>query len=235
MKPQYTGTWRITKMDTWDSEYINLVGPGYLRIDREGGGFMQFGAVEATLDCRAEDTGNNQRMEFTFQGFDEGDPVSGRGWVTVSGSEMTGHVCFHQGEESGFTGVKGEGSKVPAHSSPNVIRLPKRLGTMKAHLPVERKARQKIHQGQAVEIRFSEADKTLLQEHTLIDSDYTDRLQSADSGKTWTGSYTLDDLEDMLGYVGEGEGHAEDKKIARRLGSLASRLNKELDSYDDGG
>jgi len=71
MKPQYTGTWRITKMDTWDSEYINLVGPAYLRINREGGGFMQFGAVEATLDCRAEDTGNDQRMEFTFQGFDE--------------------------------------------------------------------------------------------------------------------------------------------------------------------
>jgi hypothetical protein len=70
---------------------------------------------------------------------------------------------------------------------------------------------------------------------STIDSEYTNRLQSPDSGKTWTGSYTLDDLEDMLGYIGEGEGHAKDKKIARRLGSLVSRLNQELDSYDDGG
>ena len=77
--------------------------------------------------------------------------------------------------------------------------------------------------------------KALLEEHTLMDSEYTDRLHSSDSGKTWSAEYTLDDLEDMLGYIGEGEGHAKDKKIARRLGSLGSRLNKELDSYDDGG
>jgi hypothetical protein len=75
----------------------------------------------------------------------------------------------------------------------------------------------------------------LLEEHTLMDSEYTDRLQSSDSGKTWTGVYNPDDIEDILGYLGDGESHAEDKKIARRLGSLISRLNKELDSYDDSG
>ena len=235
MKPQYIGTWRITEMDTWDAEYVNLVGPGYLRIDQEGGGFMQFGAVEAALDCRAEDAGNDQRLEFTFQGFDEGDPVSGRGWATVSGSEMSGHIYFHQGEESGFTAVKGQQTRTPTRSSPKVIRLPQRPGAAKARPLPEMGARQKIRHGQAIEIRFSRAEKTLLEEHTLMDSEYTNRLESPDAGKTWTGSYTLDDLEDMLGYIGEGEGHAKDKKITRRLGSLGSRLNKELDSYDDGG
>jgi len=222
-------------METWDADYINLVGPGHIRIDRDGRGSMQFGAVEAGLDCRVEGIESTQRLEFTFQGFDEGDPVSGRGWATVSGPEMTGRICFHRGEESGFTAAKDRQGKTPAHSSPKVIRLPKRLGTAKARPFAESGAPQKIRHGQAVKINFSQAERDLLEEHTLMDSDYMDRLQSSDSGKTWTGSYTLDDLEDMLGYLGEGEGHAEDKKIARRLGSLISRLNKELDSYDDGG
>ena len=235
MKPQYVGTWQITEMDTWDADYINLVGPGHIRIDRDGRGSMQFGAVEAALDCRAEDTSNDQRLEFTFQGFDEGDPISGRGWATVSGAEMSGHIYFHQGEESGFTAVKGERSNAPTRSSPKVIRLPKRAGAVEARPSAKREASQKIRRGQAFEIHFSQAEKDLLEEHTLMDSEYMNRLQSPDSGETWTGSYTLDDLEDMLGYIGEGEGHAQDKKIARRLGSLGSRLNQELDSYDDGG
>ena len=68
-------------MDCWDVDYINLVVPGYIRIDRDGHGFMQFGAVEADLDCRVEDAADIERLEFTFQGFDEGDPISGRGWA----------------------------------------------------------------------------------------------------------------------------------------------------------
>ena len=106
MKSQYTGTWHITEMDCWDADYINLVVPGYIRIDRDGRGFMQFGAVEADLDCRVEDVADIERLEFTFQGFDEGDPISGSGWGTVSGSEMTGQIFIHQGDESGFKAAK---------------------------------------------------------------------------------------------------------------------------------
>lgn len=63
---------------------------------------MRFGAVKADLDWRVEDTKSRQKLEFTFEGFDEGDPVSGRGWATISGPEMTGRICFHDGDESGF-------------------------------------------------------------------------------------------------------------------------------------
>jgi hypothetical protein len=235
VKSQYIGTWYITSMEAWDADYINAAGRGHLRIDQDGCGFMQFGALEAALDCRTEDIGSNQRLEFTFQGVDEGNPVSGRGWCTVSGSEMTGRIYFHWGEASGFAAVKDQRSKTPARSSPKVIRLPERPRTAKARPLSEPGAPQKTCHDQAVEMRFSDAEKGLLEEHTLIDPEYMDRLQCAGPGKTWTGRYTLGELEDIVGYIGEGEGHTEDKKIARRLGSLISRLNKELDSYDDGG
>ena len=48
-KSQYTGTWHITEMEGWDADYINLVVPGCTSIDRDGHGFMRFGAVEADL------------------------------------------------------------------------------------------------------------------------------------------------------------------------------------------
>ena len=109
IKPQFIGSWRLTEMEAWDADYINLTGPGYLKIDREGGGFMHFGAVEAALDCRVEDIDDKHRLEFSFQGFDEGDPIFGRGWAIVSASETTGQIYFHHGDESGFTATKTSG------------------------------------------------------------------------------------------------------------------------------
>jgi hypothetical protein len=104
VKPQYLGTWRITEMEVWEAAYVNLAGPGQFRINRDGSGFMQFGVVKAALDCRMEQIGPIERLEFTFQGVDEEEAISGRGWLTVSGEAMTGQICFHRGENSGFTG-----------------------------------------------------------------------------------------------------------------------------------
>jgi hypothetical protein len=36
VKSKYTGTWRITEMEGWDTAYIDLTGPGYVDIDRNG-------------------------------------------------------------------------------------------------------------------------------------------------------------------------------------------------------
>jgi hypothetical protein len=115
-------------MESWDAHYINLVGPAYVTIDRNGLGFMQFGTVELDLDWRVENAGDIQRIEFTMQGFDEGDPVSGRGWATVCGREMTGRVYFHRGDESGFTAIREKGHKTSTHQV-KVIRLPERISS----------------------------------------------------------------------------------------------------------
>jgi hypothetical protein len=118
VKPQYTGTWRITEMESWDEEYVNLVGPGHLTIEQDGSGSMRFGAVDVGLDCRVDNTETTQKINFTFQGFDEGDPISGRGWATISGSEMTGRIHFHNGDESGFKAVKTKLHRVPFRDAP---------------------------------------------------------------------------------------------------------------------
>jgi hypothetical protein len=70
VKTQYIGAWLITELEVRDADYINLVVPGYVTIGWKSSGFMQFGAVEADLDWHVEDIGSQQRLQFTFQGFD---------------------------------------------------------------------------------------------------------------------------------------------------------------------
>jgi hypothetical protein len=77
-----------------------LVAPARITFARGGRGELHFVAVDLTLDWRAAVAGN--RVDFTFEGFDEGDEVSGRGWAEIIGGKLTGRIAFHEGEESGF-------------------------------------------------------------------------------------------------------------------------------------
>ncbi|MBN2138981.1 MAG: hypothetical protein JW720_14325 [Sedimentisphaerales bacterium] len=129
MRSQYRGTWLISEMESWDADFINLVGQGYLTVGRNNSGFMQFGAVELDLDWRVEDAGGIERLEFTMQGFDEGDPVSGRGWATVCDLKMTGRIYLHKGEESGFTAIREKKRRTATCPQTKVISLPERISS----------------------------------------------------------------------------------------------------------
>ncbi len=97
-----TGEWQIVEMGQWDNDYIDLLGPGFFRLDNGGTGEFRFGVVEATLDFRHTENTSGSRLEFTFEGASEFDPVSGRGWATVRGKTMSGHLYFHLGDDSSF-------------------------------------------------------------------------------------------------------------------------------------
>jgi hypothetical protein len=116
-------------MEGWDAAYIDLTGPGYVAFSRNGFGFMQYGAVEADLEYRIEEIGGEQRLEFSFQGFDEGDPISGRGWAVVDGAVMTGQIYIHRGDEASFKAIKTSPAKVRSVSAPKVIRLPRQASS----------------------------------------------------------------------------------------------------------
>lgn len=106
IKEPYIGKWRIEDMELWDQDFIDLVVPGHLTITKDGMGSLGFGAVEAELDCKVELVTGAERLEFSFEGADEGDPVSGRGWVQIQGATMNGRVYFHLGDDSGFTATR---------------------------------------------------------------------------------------------------------------------------------
>jgi hypothetical protein len=41
-------------------------------------------------------------LAFSWSGFDENDPVNGRGWFTAIGDQAEGRIFIHLGDESGF-------------------------------------------------------------------------------------------------------------------------------------
>jgi hypothetical protein len=104
LKTSFIGRWRIVEMELWDQEFIDLEGPGHITFTRGGGGELHFGAVNVTLDWRLDD--KEYRVDFTFEGFDEGDEVSGRGWAEVEARKLTGKIAFHHVDESGFVAQK---------------------------------------------------------------------------------------------------------------------------------
>lgn len=105
---QFVGNWRITHMDEWDQNFVDLEAPGHFTIREDGTGSFAFGAVKGGIDCQIERDFGNEVLMFSWDGTDECDPASGRGWVKVTGKQMEGHLFFHLGDDSAFKAKKTE-------------------------------------------------------------------------------------------------------------------------------
>lgn len=97
------GRWRIVEMDLWDRDAIDLVAPGYIEFTEDGTGQFAFIAVRGWMDCRTTERNGRTRVDFSWNGDDEGDQVSGRGWAAlVADATIEGHLFIHMGDDSGF-------------------------------------------------------------------------------------------------------------------------------------
>ena len=97
------GRWRIVGMDLWEQEDIDLVAPGLIEFGKDHEGSLRFIAVQGWIDWRDAPGDGRPGAEFTWEGFDEGDPSTGRGWAAVEeGGSLRGHIYFDLGDDSGF-------------------------------------------------------------------------------------------------------------------------------------
>lgn len=104
------GRWRITEMELWDIVDIELVGPGFFEFAADQTGRLSFIAVAGWMDCRAAAKEGRPGVEFTWQGFDDGTEVSGRGWAALTDDGgLEGRLWFHLGDDSGFRAEPDEG------------------------------------------------------------------------------------------------------------------------------
>ena len=105
----FTGRWRITSMELWDTDAIDLVEPASIEFDRDGTGRFGFIAVDGWMDCRETTRDGRPCVEFTWEGSDEGDQVTGRGWAALAeDGALDGRIFFHLGDDSGFHAVRAE-------------------------------------------------------------------------------------------------------------------------------
>jgi len=95
--------------------------------------------------------------------------------------------------------------------------------------------RKKIKRGQKVEVSLSPRERVLVLEHTFTGAELTTALRRAqlERGKYMV-RYTLDDLDELLGFVAAEANHSTDKKLRKELDALYARVRRQMESYDDG-
>jgi hypothetical protein len=108
-------------MENWDQEAVDLVQPGFIEFDDDGLGGLGFIAVTGELDWREADRDGRPGVEFSWQGSDEGDDVSGRGWTALNrDGTLEGHIYFHLGDDSAFRAERlreGPGGRRTKHGA----------------------------------------------------------------------------------------------------------------------
>lgn len=102
----YLGKWRIIEMEMWSQEFIDMETEGYFSFERDESGSFQFGLVQGQIDYRIEKIGEIERLEFSWEGHDEMDEVSGRGWSLIKKDHIEGRFYFHFGENSWYKAMK---------------------------------------------------------------------------------------------------------------------------------
>jgi len=58
------------------------------------------------MDCRIENIDGKARIEFSWEGREELDSASGRGWALIENEELHDRIFFHQGDDSAFRAIK---------------------------------------------------------------------------------------------------------------------------------
>ncbi len=92
------GRWRITSMEMWDQDFVDEEVPGFIKFKKNGLGEFHFGYVRCDIDWEESE----HDAEFSFQGFDEMEQTSGRGWAMLEDGKLCGMIMFFQGDDSGF-------------------------------------------------------------------------------------------------------------------------------------
>ncbi len=112
-KSPFEGRWRIVSMDEWDVDDTVEEGPAFIEFGADRMGEFRFGLTSGHIDYRITDRGGRPAVEWTWEGMDEMDPCTGRGWAVLEGEELQGMIFFHQGDESSFVARRERASKRP--------------------------------------------------------------------------------------------------------------------------
>jgi hypothetical protein len=96
------------------------------------------------------------------------------------------------------------------------------------------KHRKQIAIGEKVPLELTERERDLIMQHTFAGSDLTDRLRIVPApGQPLSYRFTLDDLDELAGYVAAEANQAKVKKLEKELRQLYGRIADVLESYTD--
>ena len=95
--------------------------------------------------------------------------------------------------------------------------------------------RKKINPGDKIKVTFTHRERELVLEHTLSGPDVTGSLATTRQvGGKFPVPYTLEEIDELLGYIAAEANHCKSKKLQKELDALHERLQRLMESFDDG-
>jgi len=91
--------------------------------------------------------------------------------------------------------------------------------------------RKKIPYGTKIPVKLTKRERDLIRNETLFNPDFA-KLAVTD-GKGIRVDMSLDDIEEIQGYVAAEANHTKNKKIQKELDQLFEKFQVFLDTYDD--
>jgi repressor LexA len=94
--------------------------------------------------------------------------------------------------------------------------------------------RKQINPGQLVKVRMTTQERNLILERTFVDGDLEACLRSATPcGSNLVVQLTLDDVDDLAGYVAAEANHCSEPRVQRALDAVYHRLSNIEDRFTD--
>jgi hypothetical protein len=100
------GSWSIRSSPDFDESYLHMERPAYVTFQSDGdriAGNFQVGLQTGFIDGRQRSDGS---VQFTFEGTDEMDEVSGAGTATIEGERLILTLMYHQGDDYTFEATR---------------------------------------------------------------------------------------------------------------------------------
>ena len=96
------------------------------------------------------------------------------------------------------------------------------------------KPRKQIAAGEKLRLELNDRERELITKHTFASNNLTDRLRMMPRpGERPYYRFTLDDLDELAGYVAAEANHAKIKQLEKELRRLYARIADLLESYTD--
>ena len=83
-----------------------------------------------------------------------------------------------------------------------------------------------------ISVRFTIEERDLILKQTFVGDDLTEKLHEAKAGGNIIKvEYTLDELDDLAGFIAAEANHAENKKLEKKLEALYDKISNIENKY----
>ena len=101
------GTWHIYEMEEYDEDCFNMEGQAYIKLDAKNSGNFKFATINGCIDGKMIHYLEGEQFEFNWEGAEEGQDISGSGWVKLKSKNIIkGEFRFFFGEDTTFLARK---------------------------------------------------------------------------------------------------------------------------------